>query len=61
MIEKTGLTNIICIKCDKQALPGSEPPLCETCSKLEKTADAGVGLRELTNDPTEVFDGFSLS
>ena len=47
-MEKTGKLNIPCTYCDKDALPDTDPPVCEEHLNMQKNAHmAGATLKEL--------------
>ena len=53
-MDKTGKLNIPCTYCDKDALPDSDPPVCEEHARLAKQAakKEAEALKEL-----EIKDG----
>lgn len=58
-MEKTGIDHIVCVKCSREAVPGTNPPLCiEHIQEMEKQASEEPGsIRELTDNPGDIFNG----
>ena len=54
MMIKTGKMGIKCTYCDAEALPDTEPPVCEEHKELRKEASAeATTLKELQNKGPE--------
>lgn len=58
-MEKTGKDRIICVKCSREAVAGTNPPMCiEHAKDIEKKAsEEPETLREFKDNPGEAFNG----
>jgi len=57
-MEKTGKDHIVCVKCSREAIPGTNPPVCMEHSKLEKKAEEEPKtIREFADNPGDKFNG----
>ena len=58
-MEKTGINHIVCSKCSKAAVTGTNPPYCiDHINNTEKQAEqTEQSLREFTNNPGDIFNG----
>lgn len=57
-MEKTGKAHIVCVKCSREAVTGTNPPLCPEHMKIEKKASENPKtLREFKDNPGDAFNG----
>ena len=48
MMDKNGMEHIPCSKCDKDAVPGTNPPLCKECLEKSLALDKKASKEEPT-------------
>lgn len=53
MMDKNAAEHLLCIYCDKEALPDTDPPVCADHIKLDKKASEPATIKELEAKPVQ--------